>query len=81
MTELNMTEFCRTPDPDPAAHRPVMVWIYGGVYKLGDAASYDGSRIARDGEVAVVSSTTGWASKVSPASRDDMHVCEPSSAP
>lgn len=26
-----------TPDPDPAAHRPVMVWLYGGAYKLGHA--------------------------------------------
>ena len=24
-----------TPDPGPAARRPVMVWIYGGGYKLG----------------------------------------------
>jgi para-nitrobenzyl esterase len=24
-----------TPDPDPAARRPVMVWIYGGAYKFG----------------------------------------------
>jgi para-nitrobenzyl esterase len=47
-----------TPDPDPAAHRPVMVWIYGGAYKLGHSGSpgYDARRIARDsdGEVIVV---------------------------
>jgi para-nitrobenzyl esterase len=45
-----------TPDADPAGHRPVMVWIYGGAYKFGssDDPSYDGSRLARDGEVVVV---------------------------
>lgn len=45
-----------TPDPDPAAHRPVMVWIYGGAYKLGHSGSpgYDAQRIARDGDVVVV---------------------------
>ncbi|MDN0194179.1 carboxylesterase family protein [Streptomyces sp. S.PNR 29] len=46
-----------TPDPDPAARRPVMVWIYGGAYKLGHAGSpgYDAQRIARDGDLVVVS--------------------------
>ncbi len=46
-----------TPDPDPAAHRPVMVWIYGGAYKLGHAGSpgYDARHIAHDGDVVVVS--------------------------
>ncbi|MGW7041924.1 carboxylesterase/lipase family protein [Streptomyces avermitilis] len=45
-----------TPDPDPAAHRPVMVWIYGGAYKLGHSGSpgYDARRIAHDGDVVVV---------------------------
>ncbi|MGN9847322.1 carboxylesterase/lipase family protein [Nonomuraea sp. H19] len=45
-----------TPDPDPAAHRPVMVWIYGGAYKFGSAddPGYNGGRLARDGEVVVV---------------------------
>lgn len=45
-----------TPDPDPAARRPVMVWIYGGAYKLGHAGSpgYDAQRIARDGDLVVV---------------------------
>jgi para-nitrobenzyl esterase len=45
-----------TPAPDPAAGRPVMVWIYGGAYKLGQASSpgYDAQRIARDGDVVVV---------------------------
>ncbi|MER5829656.1 carboxylesterase family protein [Streptomyces sp. NPDC002130] len=46
-----------TPDPDPAAHRPVMVWIYGGAYKLGHAGSpgYDARHIAADGDLVVVS--------------------------
>ncbi|MEU5309226.1 carboxylesterase family protein [Streptomyces sp. NPDC021562] len=45
-----------TPDPDPAARRPVMVWIYGGAYKLGHSGSpgYDAQRIARQGDVVVV---------------------------
>jgi para-nitrobenzyl esterase len=45
-----------TPDPDPAARRPVMVWIYGGAYKLGHAGSpgYDARHIARDGDLVVV---------------------------
>lgn len=45
-----------TPDADPAARRPVMVWLYGGAYKLGSAddPNYDGSRLSRDGDVVVV---------------------------
>ena len=45
-----------TPAPDPAARRPVMVWIYGGAYKLGHAGSpgYDAQHIARDGDLVVV---------------------------
>jgi para-nitrobenzyl esterase len=45
-----------TPAPDPAARRPVMVWIYGGAYKFGSAddPAYDGGRIAHDGGVVVV---------------------------
>ncbi|MBD0424926.1 carboxylesterase family protein [Streptomyces sp. TRM S81-3] len=45
-----------TPEPDPAARRPVMVWIYGGAYKLGHAGSpgYDARRIAADGDLVVV---------------------------
>ncbi|MFA3876622.1 carboxylesterase/lipase family protein [Streptomyces sp. MMCC 100] len=45
-----------TPAPDPAAHRPVMVWIYGGAYKLGHSGSpaYDARRIAADGDLVVV---------------------------
>ncbi|WP_395574209.1 carboxylesterase/lipase family protein [Streptomyces sp. BK79] len=45
-----------TPAPDPAARRPVMVWIYGGAYKLGHSGSpgYDARRIAEDGDLVVV---------------------------
>ncbi|WP_075737000.1 carboxylesterase/lipase family protein [Streptomyces acidiscabies] len=42
--------------PDPAARLPVMVWLYGGGYKFGDAADpgYDAGRLAREGGVVVV---------------------------
>ncbi|GAA0640742.1 carboxylesterase family protein [Streptomyces thermocarboxydovorans] len=45
-----------TPEPGPAARRPVMVWIYGGSFRLGHSGSpgYDARRIARDGDVVVV---------------------------
>jgi para-nitrobenzyl esterase len=43
--------------PDPAGRRPVLVWIYGGAYRLGFSGSpgYDARRIARDGDLVVVS--------------------------
>ncbi|MGW2385429.1 carboxylesterase/lipase family protein [Streptomyces sp. NPDC001658] len=46
-----------TPDADPAAGRPVMVWIYGGAYKLGHTGSpgYDAQHLARAGDLVVVS--------------------------
>ncbi|MGP2439098.1 carboxylesterase/lipase family protein [Streptomyces sp. JW3] len=45
-----------TPDADPAARRPVLVWIYGGAYKLGHGGSpgYDARHIATDGDLVVV---------------------------
>ncbi|WP_053852356.1 carboxylesterase/lipase family protein [Streptomyces sp. NRRL B-24085] len=45
-----------TPATDPAARRPVMVWIYGGAYKLGHAGNpgYDTQHLARAGDVVVV---------------------------
>jgi para-nitrobenzyl esterase len=45
-----------TPSASAAAARPVMVWIYGGAYKVGsaDTPGYDAQRIARDGDVVVV---------------------------
>jgi para-nitrobenzyl esterase len=43
--------------PDPAGRRPVLVWIYGGAYRLGFSGSpgYDAKRIAGDGDLVVVS--------------------------
>ncbi|MEU9475637.1 carboxylesterase family protein [Streptomyces sp. NPDC048191] len=45
-----------TPEADPSARRPVMVWIYGGSYKMGHAGqpAYDAQRIARERHVVVV---------------------------
>ena len=38
-----------------ASRLPVMVWIYGGAFTIGDSASriYDGSSLARDGVIVV----------------------------
>ncbi|MFK4099827.1 carboxylesterase/lipase family protein [Streptomyces sp. NPDC019531] len=45
-----------TPATDPSALRPVMVYIYGGAYKLGHSGSpgYDAQHLARAGDVVVV---------------------------
>jgi para-nitrobenzyl esterase len=45
-----------SPDLDPAAKLPVLVWIYGGGYTIGDAGrpEYDGGQLARDGGVVLV---------------------------
>ncbi|QNP71965.1 carboxylesterase family protein [Streptomyces roseirectus] len=45
-----------TPDPTPETPRPVMVWIYGGAYKVGHAGSpgYDAQHLSRAGDVVVV---------------------------
>jgi para-nitrobenzyl esterase len=45
-----------TPDPDPAARRPVMVWIYGGAFKVGssDAPGFGAGRLAADGDLVTV---------------------------
>ncbi|NSC20271.1 carboxylesterase family protein [Streptomyces albus subsp. chlorinus] len=50
---LNLNVF--TPDPDPAARLPVLVWIHGGGFVAGSAASpwYDGAAFNRDGVVLV----------------------------
>lgn len=42
-----------TPAAD-AARRPVLCWIHGGAYFQGSANEYDGSVIARDNDVVVV---------------------------
>jgi para-nitrobenzyl esterase len=45
-----------SPEPDPGARLPVMVWIQGGGYVIGMSGlpEYDGGRLARDGAVVVV---------------------------
>ncbi|HET6295309.1 MAG TPA: carboxylesterase family protein [Kribbella sp.] len=45
-----------SPELEPAAGLPVMVWIQGGAYGIGMSSlpEYDGSRLARDGDVVVV---------------------------
>jgi para-nitrobenzyl esterase len=45
-----------TPEPGSGTRRPVLVWIYGGAYKLGsaDTPGYDGRRLAEDGGMVVV---------------------------
>ncbi|MGW7431664.1 carboxylesterase/lipase family protein [Streptomyces sp. NPDC054861] len=50
---LNLNVF--TPATDPAAALPVLVWIHGGGYVAGSAASpwYDGASFNRDGVVLV----------------------------
>ncbi|MFJ2768093.1 carboxylesterase/lipase family protein [Streptomyces sp. NPDC087300] len=50
---LNLNVF--TPAVDPAAALPVLVWIHGGGYVAGSAASpwYDGAAFNRDGVVLV----------------------------
>lgn len=57
-----------TPQPDSAARLPVMVWIYGGAWMFGHGGdpAYDGTLLARDGEVVVVTfnyrlGVEGWA--------------------
>ncbi|MES9544042.1 carboxylesterase family protein [Actinomadura sp. NPDC000600] len=44
-----------TPEPDPAAKLPVMVWIPGGGYVTGNAGlpEYDAGNLARSGTVVV----------------------------
>lgn len=44
------------PDSSEVAARPVMVWLHGGAFLTGTAAgpAYDASRLARDGDVVVV---------------------------
>jgi para-nitrobenzyl esterase len=45
-----------SPEPDPAAKLPVLVWICGGAYTIGMSSwpEYDGGHLARDGGVVVV---------------------------
>ena len=45
-----------TPDASPARKRPVMFWIHGGGFTIGSGGDpqYDGARLARRGDVVVV---------------------------
>src|SRR5439155_22586403 len=45
-----------TPSADPAAGRPVMVWIHGGAFQSGSGSLglYNGARLAARGDVVVV---------------------------
>jgi para-nitrobenzyl esterase len=56
--ELRTDEDCLflnvyTPKAD-GSRRPVMVWIHGGAYTMGSGDIYDGSTLARAGDVVVV---------------------------
>ncbi|HET7737081.1 MAG TPA: carboxylesterase/lipase family protein [Tepidiformaceae bacterium] len=53
---LNLNVFAPTT-ATPSDPKPVMVWIHGGAFRIGTGASplYDGSSLARSGDVLVVS--------------------------
>ncbi|MEU1192726.1 carboxylesterase family protein [Streptomyces sp. NPDC005859] len=53
---LTVNVWSPDPEPDPSAARPVMVWIYGGAYKLGHSGSpgYDAQHLARAGDLVIV---------------------------
>ena len=44
-----------TPNLDPSAGLPVIVWIHGGGNVDGETPGYDGSKMASDGKTVVVS--------------------------
>src|SRR5215831_7706064 len=43
-----------TPDPNPSARLPVIVWIHGGGNVDGETPGYDGSKLASEGKTIVV---------------------------
>lgn len=43
-----------TPQGGTAGPKPVMVWIHGGAFMSGSGDPYDGSALAREGDVVVV---------------------------
>ena len=44
-----------TPDGGTPGPKPVMVWIHGGAFMAGSSNPYDGSALAREGDIVVVS--------------------------
>ncbi len=61
--ELTQTEDCHFLSiytPSRKGARPVLVWIHGGAYLAGsgEEAAYDGSMLAEDGDIVVVTSLT-----------------------
>ncbi|QKW06829.1 carboxylesterase family protein [Streptomyces sp. NA04227] len=50
---LNVTAPSETRQDRPQP-RPVVVWLHGGSFKTGSGAEYDPARMARDGDVVVV---------------------------
>jgi len=61
--ELTQTEDCHFLSiytPSRKGARPVLVWIHGGAYLAGsgEEAAYEGSMLAEDGDIVVVTSLT-----------------------
>jgi para-nitrobenzyl esterase len=51
---LYLNVFTPKTAPDAAARQPVMVWFHGGGLYSGESNDYDGSKLARRGNVVVV---------------------------
>jgi para-nitrobenzyl esterase len=51
---LYLNVFTPKAEPDPAARQPVMVWFHGGGLFSGESNDYDGGKLARRGNVVVV---------------------------
>lgn len=51
---LTLNVFTPQTQPSGGAARPVMVWFHGGGLFSGESDDYDGSLLARDGDVVVV---------------------------
>lgn len=51
---LYLNVFAPASKPAQPANRPVMVWFYGGGLFSGESNDYDGSKLARRGDVVVV---------------------------
>jgi len=51
---LYLNVFTPKTESDPAARQPVMIWFHGGGLFSGESNDYDGSKLARRGNVIVV---------------------------